>query len=228
MPHAFTIGNVSMTALPSGALWLRHPKILVVSDLHLGKSERQARWNGVLLPPYEVTETLTRLAEDIAREKPEMVICLGDSFDDLETFDAISPAHLDCLHGLMAGREWIWIEGNHDPGPVDMGGSHLSEFRWEGITFRHIADPKSSGEVSGHYHPKFHVLGIGRRRPAFLYDMRRLILPAYGHYTGGMRAEDPTLRNLFSPSAFAVLTGSKCRVVPFSGTGSFKTLPDEG
>jgi hypothetical protein len=22
---------------------------------------------------------------------------------------------------LMAGRDWIWIEGNHDPGPVDLG-----------------------------------------------------------------------------------------------------------
>ena len=25
---------------------------------------------------------------------------------------------------MMAGRHWSWVEGNHDPGQLDLGGSH--------------------------------------------------------------------------------------------------------
>jgi hypothetical protein len=39
---------------------------------------------------------------------------------------------------LMAGRDWIWIEGNHDAGPTDLGGTHLAELTRDGLTFRHI------------------------------------------------------------------------------------------
>ena len=88
---------------------------------------------------------------------------------------------------LQAGRRWVWIEGNHDPGPVDLGGSHLAELPLPPLTFRHIAQGGARGEVSGHYHPKASVPARGRSisRPAFLYDSDRLILPAYGTYTGG-------------------------------------------
>ena len=54
------------------------------------------------------------------------------------------------LTALQAGREWVWIEGNHDPGPVDLGGVHLAEFKADTLTFRHIATHQIA-EVSGHY-----------------------------------------------------------------------------
>ena len=64
--YDFEFGDARLTALPSGALFWHGRSCLVVSDLHLGKSERMARRGGPLLPPYEVTDTLTRLDADIA------------------------------------------------------------------------------------------------------------------------------------------------------------------
>ena len=58
--------------------------MLVVSDLHFGKAERLARRGGTLFPPFDTRETLSRLDADITATNPTSVICLGDSFDDLD------------------------------------------------------------------------------------------------------------------------------------------------
>ena len=209
--HDFTLCGTECTALPSGALFLPAHDTLCVSDLHLGKSDRIARRSGVMLPPYEVRETLEKLQTDLQATNPKTVICLGESFDDL---DAASSLHDDMrlmLTGLQAGRQWIWIEGNHDPGPVDLGGTHLAQFNVGTLTFRHIATSQTA-EVSGHYHPKHRI--AGRSRPAFIYDKDRLILPAYGAYTGGLASHSTDLRKLLAAKAIAVMTGTKAIAVP--------------
>ncbi len=213
--HNFTLAGTACTALPSGALYLPDDATLCVSDLHLGKSDRIARRSGVMLPPYEVRATLEKLQADIDRSKPKTIICLGDSFDDLHAADSLHDDMRLMLTGLQAGRKWIWIEGNHDPGPVDLGGSHLAELSIGTLTFRHIATMQPN-EVSGHYHPKHRV--AGRSRPAFVYDTQRLILPAYGAYTGGLASDTPVLLDLFGPMAVAVMTGNKAIAVPLTQT----------
>jgi len=167
--HAFTLANEILHALPSGALFAPTQATLVVSDLHLGKSDRIARRTGTLIPPYENTETLHKLATDIAHTMPGTVICLGDSFDDLAGADALDDTHRATLTQLQAGRKWIWIEGNHDPGPVDLGGTHLAETMLGAIALRHIASA-ATPEASGHYHPKHAIKGMGRAQPCFIYD----------------------------------------------------------
>ena len=185
---------------------------MCVSDLHLGKSDRIARKGGALLPPYETRETLTRLNQVIVELCPEQVICLGDSFDDLAAFDALDDTDHDHLASMMAGRRWIWIEGNHDPGPVTIGGSHLAEVKIDGITFRHIANPDASGEVSGHFHPKARIRSASR--PCFLVDSDRIILPAFGAYTGGLRSDSKALCDLMNFDAIAILTGQRAMPAP--------------
>ena len=54
----------------------------------------------------------------------------------------------------------------------------------------------------------------GRRRPCFCYDSRRLILPAFGTYTGGLNASDPIIAALFEQDARAIMTGIKSTVIP--------------
>ncbi len=212
--HLFTLSGTRLTARASGALWLPDTATLCVSDLHLGKSDRIARRSGFLLPPYETRATLDRLAAEIDALNPRTVICLGDSFDDLAAAETLDPDDLADLGILQAGRDWIWMEGNHDSGPIALGGSHKQTHGIGGLTFRHIALPGAFGEVSGHYHPKYRVPGIGGTCPAFLYDATRLILPAFGAYTGGMRATDPVLRGLFDAQALAVLTGTRAIALP--------------
>ncbi|MEY8839507.1 ligase-associated DNA damage response endonuclease PdeM [Cribrihabitans sp. XS_ASV171] len=214
--YDFTFAGARLTALGSGALWWREACLLCVSDLHLGKSERMARRGGAALPPYETRDTLTRLAADLDATAAQTVICLGDSFDDLGAARALAEDDRARITVLQAGRRWLWIEGNHDPGPVELGGTHLLEFCHDGLTFRHIAQGDASGEISGHYHPKATLRTRGRAvtRAAFLMDARRVIMPAYGTYTGGLRCDDPVLCGLMAPQALAVLTGSTPVALP--------------
>lgn len=214
--YDFSFCGADLSALPTGILWWRAQSLLCVSDLHLGKSERMARRGGALIPPYEVRDTLNRLSEAIRACDPATVICLGDSFDDLQALDGLSPEDHKHLAGLMAGRDWIWIEGNHDAGPVEVGGTHLREYSRGPLTFRHIAEQQASGEVSGHFHPKATVRtrGGGITRPCFLIDTRRIILPSFGTYTGGLKTSDPALAGLMGEQALAVLTGPSAVAVP--------------
>ncbi|SFS21978.1 ligase-associated DNA damage response endonuclease PdeM [Yoonia litorea] len=207
----FTFCDMALMAMPSGALFLPEEAVLCVSDLHLGKSDRIARRSGRMLPPYEVQETLSKLEADILECAPQMVICLGDSFDDLEAANALTEDMQLWLARLQAGRRWVWIEGNHDPGPVDLGGAHMGEITVGTLAFRHIATG-APAEVSGHYHPKHRV--AGRSRPAFLYDAQRLIMPAYGTYTGGLASHTADLRKLFDAPPMAIMTGRKAIAVP--------------
>jgi DNA ligase-associated metallophosphoesterase len=219
----FQFQNQTVSALSSGALFWPSENLLVVSDLHLGKSARVARFGGAQLPPYETTETLTRLADDLTATGARRVICLGDSFDAPNAQDHLPDADLLSLTTLQAGLEWVWIEGNHDPGPVDLGGRHMRELTVGPLRFRHIAEnAPAPGEVSGHYHPKATLPLRGRTltRPCFLFDETRLILPAYGAFTGGLRSDAPILRHLMTPRAQAILTGGRLCVIPMPGLAS--------
>lgn len=214
----FLLAGARLVACASGALWWPDRALLAVSDLHLGKSERIARRGGPMLPPYETRDTLERLDAEVARLGPRAVVCLGDTFDDPAAAGGLEPMAADWLTRLMAGRRWVWIEGNHDPGPVRLGGTHLAELQAAPLVFRHIARPGSSGEVSGHYHPKASVAGVSRR--CFLYDSDRAILPAFGTYTGGLRTTMPVLSDLMRPEARAILTGPGTLEIPMPGRAS--------
>lgn len=213
----FPLAGTTLTARPSGALWWAEASILCISDLHLGKAERQARRGGSLLPPYETQETLMRLEAEIDALNPRSVISLGDSFDDTVAAQNMDEATLRHLGTLMSGRRWLWIAGNHDPDLPDIGGSHMEEVSRGPLTFRHIAHPRASqGEISGHYHPKTKVTtraGV-LSRPCFVHDTRRAILPAFGAYTGGLKCTAGPFAGLFADDARCILTGKITATVP--------------
>lgn len=208
--------DIVAEALPAGALWLPGAKALVVSDLHLGKAERIARREGRLTPPYEVEETLTRLADLIDATAPATVVCLGDSFDDDRAAATLEERPRQTLAAMMAGRRWIWIAGNHDPAPPSVGGEALSEAMIGGVVLRHIAKPGTPGpEASGHYHPKTWLRGRGR--PSFIVDGARAILPAFGAYTGGLDVADAVFDDLTAPDALVLMTGRRIIAAPRAG-----------
>ncbi len=216
MSYAFTLAGQPLRALPARALWAPGLRLLAVSDLHLGKAERIARREGRMVPPYETEETLARLGDLVSAFRPATVICLGDSFDDDRAAEALAPAHRTALAGLMAGRRWIWIAGNHDPAPPELGGAQVAQHREAGLVFRHEAalrlGPGEGGEVSGHYHPKARI--AGRALPAFLIDEARAILPAFGLYTGGLDVADAAFDPLASPTAQALALSRQVTPVP--------------
>lgn len=213
--YRFTFAEHDLEARASGALWWPAQATLCFSDLHLGRARRFARRGGNLIPPYETRETLDRMRAEVEVLPVARVIALGDSFDDDH-----GPAELDAgerqdLLRLMAGREWTWITGNHDPAPIDLPGTSRDRAVIGGLTFRHEALTGTRSEISGHYHPAVRLKGL--RRPAFLIDRDRIVLPAFGAYTGGLDAHAPALMRLMNHDTLAVLTGQRALPVPLRG-----------
>jgi DNA ligase-associated metallophosphoesterase len=208
--YGFTFAGQWLEARASGGLWWPARRWLIVADLHLGKSERLARRGGALLPPYEVQETLDRLAAEIAALSPERVVSLGDGFDDDAAIDALPEELLGRISYMAAGLDWIWVGGNHDPLPVSgrLPGRSMAELD-DSLRFRHQAG--AGPDVSGHFHPCYHL--AGQRRRCFLIGRDHLILPAFGAYTGGLTCDDPALAALV-PQGLAVLCGSRVLPVP--------------
>lgn len=209
---AFRWHGLSLAARCSGALWWPERRWLIVADLHLGKSERIARRGGALLPPYETAETLARLRAEIAALDPACVISLGDGFDDDAAVGALDAATVAALGQMAAGRDWLWIAGNHDP-KVPQGalpGRVASGTGMGAVTLRH--QPQGDGpDISGHFHPVVRLAGARRR--AFLVGARRLILPAFGLYTGGLAADHPAI-TAWVPGGFAVACLHRAIPVP--------------
>ncbi len=196
----------------SGALWWPERAVLVVADLHLEKGSGFAA-RGVPLPPHDTQATLARLAGVVARLVPRTVVCLGDSFHDRGAVGRMAAAARERLKELVAGRDWVWIAGNHDPAPPDeWGGRVCCELTLGGLTLRHEAATLCKtfdGEVSGHFHPKaaLHVRGRRIAGRCFVTDGRRLILPAFGAYAGGLNVLDPAVAGLLDPGFQVILLG---------------------
>ncbi|MBK1698086.1 phosphoesterase [Rhodovibrio salinarum] len=213
---AIRLNGADLVPDVSGALWWPARSVLVVADLHLEKGSSYSRHN---LPPYDSRATLERLQAVIDRRRPEHVICLGDSFHDRRAADRLADDERAQIQTLAARVNWTWIAGNHDPAPpADWGGTVAQELTLGPLVFRHAADPahRSAGEVSGHYHPKtrVRVRGKGVSARCFVADGRRLILPAFGAYTGGLSVLDPAIANLFPRNFTAHLIGKRA-VYPY-------------
>jgi DNA ligase-associated metallophosphoesterase len=213
------LNGASLTADPSGALLWPARATLVVADLHLEKGSAFAA-RGQFLPPYDTRATLDRLAALLDRHRPERVVCLGDSFHDGAAGERIAATDRARLRRLSAGRDWIWIAGNHDPEPPDgLGGRVLEDLIDGPLAFRHQAraKPAPAGEVSGHWHPKAAVRLPPKRitAPCFVGDGRRLVLPAFGAYTGGLNVLDRAVSALFRPN-FRVHLLHRGRLYPFA------------
>jgi DNA ligase-associated metallophosphoesterase len=195
---------------PAGAAYWPAMKLLVVSDLHLEKGSSFAR-RGMLLPPWDTHATLDRLALLLRHWSPAIVVALGDSFHDAAGSGRLPPTEQKRLAAITEAHRFIWVQGNHDPTPpTDVGGEWIGEFVAGPVVFRHEAiagaDP---GEVVGHHHPKAMIPARAGNvsRPCFVFDGRRLMMPAFGAYTGGLDVRDPAINRLFPRGGRVFLLG---------------------
>jgi hypothetical protein len=218
------IANISLTADPEGALYWPEQSLLVVADLHLEKGSSFAA-RGVLLPPYDTAATLARLARLVTHYVPRCVIALGDSFHDSGGPARLADADRAALSTMQRGREWIWITGNHDPEPATgIGGSFIETMTAGALTFRHLPTG-ASGEISGHLHPVARVAHRGRAvsRRCFAADATRMILPAFGAFTGGLNIRDATFADVFGTLVFKAHLLGDGRLYAFAAK---RCLPD--
>jgi hypothetical protein len=199
------VGGVTLVADCAGAIYWPDEKLLVVADLHFEKGSAFAA-RGVLLPPYDTATTLARLAILIERYAPRVVIALGDSFHDGGGPSRMADISRTALASLQRGRDWVWIAGNHDPDPADgIGGRFADVLALGPLTFRHEPSPHPcDGEIAGHLHPLARVAQRGRAvsRRCFASDGRRLVMPAFGAYAGGLNVRNRAFTSLFEAVEF--------------------------
>ena len=207
LSHPLTLCGKPLVADSSGAMYWPAERTLLVADLHLEKGSAAAV-RGNMLPPYDTRQTLTRLAEAIDRYQPARVIALGDSLHDEDGAQRMVPQDLEILHVLQEGREWIWIAGNHDRKiSARLGGSSCDEIEMCGLMLRHHpAAGSATHEIAGHMHPaaRLSMYGYSIRRPCFVANGRRLVMPAFGAFAGGLNVLDEAFEPLFGDGGIAV------------------------
>ena len=203
--RAVSICGATLVLDVSAIVYWPDERALVVADLHFEKGSSFAR-HGMLLPPYDTAATLARLAGVIAHYAPRLVIALGDSFHDGGGPARVSPPDRATLAELQCDRDWVWIAGNHDPDPAkEIGGAFARSLSVGPLTFRH--EPTrgpADGEIAGHLHPLARVSRRGHvvARKCFAADGRRMIMPAFGAYAGGLDIRDRAFADVFGAESF--------------------------
>ncbi|MGE0008595.1 MAG: ligase-associated DNA damage response endonuclease PdeM [Parvibaculaceae bacterium] len=202
------LGGLDLLPDLAGALHVPAFDAVLVADLHLEKASSLAR-RGVHLPPYDTRATLELLSFSLAAARPKRLILLGDSFHDAEAHLRIDPSDIAELARLTRGIDIIWLAGNHDPSPpATLGGHHAEEIALGPITLRHMPGALAGGdiEIAGHLHPSASLAQRGRslRRKCFVGHERRLVMPAYGSFTGGLSVSAAPFQAIFPDGEFHV------------------------
>jgi DNA ligase-associated metallophosphoesterase len=224
MGNLIVLAGVPLLADPFGALYWPEQGLLVIADLHLEKGSSYAA-RGQLLPPYDTAATLVRLARLIAHYAPRCVVALGDSFHDAGGPARLSDEDRDNVRRLQRGRDWIWITGNHDPEPAEnIGGTFIETLTIGGLNFRHLPSGTSS-EICGHLHPVARIAHRGRAvsRRCFAANKTRMVMPAFGAFTGGLNVRDAAFADLFGTLAFTAHMLGEGRLYSFAAK---RCLPD--
>lgn len=210
------LGDTLVAALPDGALWVVESKTLIVSDLHLEKGSSFAL-RGQMLPPYDTHAALLKLTDLMLKLQPDIVVSLGDSFHDKGGPARMDTRDRELLRLLMSRCDWVWVEGNHDGrAPETLGGAFRDVLHVGSLVLRHEPTGAAApGEIAGHLHPCAKVSGRGRsvRRRCFATDGARLVMPAFGAFTGGLNICDEAFAPIFPDSAVALVLGKE-RVLP--------------
>lgn len=191
--ETLTVGQVQLRLLPQRAVYIESLKLLLVSDVHLGKAETFQQY-GLPVSSQVNQATLQRLEALCTQYQPDGLWILGDLFHGREGMaDGVIDAWLRFLHRTQVSAHLIL--GNHDR-PLQDTLTQLSvecfveAVEVEGVLFSHEpeVDPTRLN-ICGHIHPCFRLsMGCDRLRlPCFHWQPRqqRLTLPSFGEFTGG-------------------------------------------
>lgn len=182
--------------------------ILFVADLHLGKAATFAA-AGVPVPARAMSRDLARLSACISATEAKHLVILGDLFHARHAHQPAVKAELAAWRAAHTGLRVTLIRGNHDRAAGDPDTAlrittHAEPHRdptFAPFTLAHEPPPegqprgdarqdgvKQHGYVlCGHIHPGITIAarsGASLRAPCFVVGTRRLILPAFGVFTG--------------------------------------------
>ncbi len=181
--------NEDLILLPEKAVYWPKEKMLMLSDLHLGKAIH-FRSNGIVIPEESGSKDFITLESIIKRIKPQKVCFLGDLFHssynkEWEKFESLINRFLEV--------EFILVLGNHDI--LDNAVYQKSKLTItrklliEPFLLTHEPDDGKSNHynIAGHIHPGIQLRGKGKLRakiPCYYFGKKNAILPAFGVLTG--------------------------------------------
>ncbi len=198
-----------------GAIFIKQNRLLVISDLHLGKS-LSINSLGYSLPMHDFSDTLYNLKKIIKEYKPSKVISLGDNFHDKNSIIRFNHESICELNSITKIAEFIWIYGNHDKVLINkekINGNFMKSFREKELIFTHEKknDKSDQFEFSGHFHPKTYV-SVNNSRfyyKCFVLGKNFCILPSFGSYTGGLDVKSNIFKKIIRNNANLIILGKK-------------------
>lgn len=213
----FKLLNQDLLLLPQKAIYWQQERVLIASDVHLGKVGH-FRKAGIAVPRDMEQDDLAVLSDLIHEHRPETIYFLGDLFH--------SDMNADWDWFALWRRQFpklkiVLIRGNHDiihdshyvaldialhnelqVGPFLMLHHPLTEAKLAKL---------DSYAFCGHIHPGVSLVGKGRQSltlPCFAFGSKQAILPSFGKFTGRV-----AIRNAQTDRIFAVL---KDKVLPIA------------
>lgn len=205
--QALAVCGRQLIADNSGALYWPSQSTLLAADLfpETSCSGSIAADGGAVPPPSAIRPTLARLADAIDRYEPARVVVLGGAAPAARS--RMTADELEILGILQEGRDWVWVTGAPSADSTPRGGSICAELEISGIALRHRPTPGwATHEIAGHVRPAAHfsLYGYTLRRPCFVGNGRRLVMPAFGTVAGGLNVLDDAFRPLFPDGGMAV------------------------
>lgn len=181
------IGNNSFTLHASGAIFWKEKKILLISDVHLGKIAH-FRKHGLAIPENAIVENFNRLDEVVALFHPKKIIFLGDLFHSKMNAEWNLFAYW--VHKIQT--EIILVEGNHDiidrKNYADLNVKiHSKLIIGDFLLTHHPNETEGFFNFCGHIHPGIKLKDLGRQSmklACFFRKDKQLVLPAFGEFTG--------------------------------------------
>ncbi len=189
----YEFNNQTLTFHKYGGVFINNLKLLVISDLHLGKGFSFIK-KGFHVPPYDIDDTIDRLEEILILFKPKKVLALGDNVHEFNSLENINHKILNRINRLVKKYNFKWILGNHDKALINVNhlqGDFIETYSESNFCFTHIkkkTNKKKLFELSGHYHPKYalKVNKLNYYYKCYVVGKRFCILPSFGTYTGGL------------------------------------------
>lgn len=187
-----------MQLTPARAVYWPVEGMLIVADMHLGKSDT-FREAGIPVPRGTARATLDRLAETLRSSGARRLVVLGDLFHARQGRTASLDDAWRAFRDQHGGVEITLVRGNHDEHagdpPPEWGVGCCSELEIGPFTFRHHPPPEGPPEgplperlvMAGHVHPCVRVRDFAAatlRLPCFVFGPRVAVLPAFGAFTG--------------------------------------------
>ena len=186
---------------PTGATYWVEQEVLLIADVHLGKVSH-FRKHGSAVPVDAINGNFEKMNQLLKEFDPEHVVFMGDLFHSSRNLE------WDLFKDwtTQIDNQIHLIAGNHDIiSPIlyeKLGISVHAQVKVADFLLTHHPETdQAEFNICGHIHPGYKMRGPGRQSlklSCFFLGQNRLILPAFGEFTGNYFMEPQEKERIFA------------------------------